>query len=256
MRKRPAQDRSAARAMIGTTTTGTTRGRRPRTGTRERVLDIACALLNENGSERVTTRSVADAAGINEGNLYYHFRTKEALVLALFERFEGDASALLGGGVPDATDPSLYQNRLRDWFVLTWRYRFLFRDGMILRALAPALAPRLRRLSGRLQDETRLVLAAMQEGGLLRIAPAELDQLLANLWIVSSYWISYLVTLRGVRRISPRHLGWGFAQVQALYRPFLTPVALAWVAAQGDAARPVFRHQALSALPLPVARTS
>ncbi|WP_148051082.1 TetR/AcrR family transcriptional regulator, partial [Pseudomonas fluorescens] len=78
--------------------------------TRDRILDAALDLFNGRGPDRVTTAEIAEAVKINEGNLYYHFRTKELLVLALFARFEVDAVALVasvdradeGGGAEGA----------------------------------------------------------------------------------------------------------------------------------------------------------
>ncbi len=68
---------------------------RARFSTRDRILDAALDLFNGRGPDRVTTAEIAEAVKINEGNLYYHFRTKELLVLALFARFEVDAVALV-----------------------------------------------------------------------------------------------------------------------------------------------------------------
>ncbi|MCQ8279701.1 TetR/AcrR family transcriptional regulator [Acetobacteraceae bacterium KSS8] len=191
----------------------------PRGPTRARIIETACVLFNRNGAERTTTRAIAEAAGINEGNLYYHFRSKELLVLAVFERFEHAADALLTDG--SSSTPFDYHLRLRGWFELTWAYRFLFRDVAGLEAIAPSLTVRLRRLSVRLQRRVRTMIAGLTEAGLLRIAPEESDRLLDNLWIVASYWIAFLVAHRGVKQIAPRHLEWGFAQVRSLFAPYL-----------------------------------
>ena len=51
--------------------------------TRQRILDTARALFNEQGLHRVGVREVARAAKMSPGNLAYHFPTKDALVSAL-----------------------------------------------------------------------------------------------------------------------------------------------------------------------------
>jgi AcrR family transcriptional regulator len=56
--------------------------------TRDRLIAVSLALFNERGPDRVTTAQIAEAAGVNEGNLYYYFKTKQALILAIFDRFE------------------------------------------------------------------------------------------------------------------------------------------------------------------------
>ena len=53
---------------------------------RERIVDTALQLFNERGSATVSTNHIAAAARISPGNLYYHFRNKEEIVRALFER--------------------------------------------------------------------------------------------------------------------------------------------------------------------------
>jgi AcrR family transcriptional regulator len=195
----------------------------PRPSTSDRVLDLACALFNEQGTEHVTTKMIAAAAAINEGNLYYHFRTKAALYEALFTRFEA-ASLDLFPAQPPASMAD-YAALLRNWFMLSWSYRFLFRDSLALLVAAPALAPRLRALSARLQAQNSAVLTAMQAQGLLIITPEASERLLANLWIVSSYWMNHLVLHQGVQSITPAHLHWGHEQVRSLYEPYLSPLA-------------------------------
>lgn len=195
-----------------------------RSGTRERILDVALNLLNAHGLERVTTRLLADSASINEGNLYYYFRTKDALCLALFARLEEEALHLLN--VPTEQGASLkpYTLMLRNWFLLSWSYRFLFRDIGAFGAGSPVLRRRVRRLSFRLRTEVKHILDDLRSYGLVILHAEAQEHLLANLWIVGSYWMSYLVLYQGVRTIRPEHLAWGMGQLRSLYEPYLTEV--------------------------------
>ena len=56
--------------------------------TKERILDASLALFNELGERKVTTNHIASHLQISPGNLYYHFKNKQAIIFALFERYE------------------------------------------------------------------------------------------------------------------------------------------------------------------------
>jgi AcrR family transcriptional regulator len=52
--------------------------------TRARLRDAALALFAEKGVDQTTTRDIAEAAGIAEGTIYRHFRSKEELIWDIF----------------------------------------------------------------------------------------------------------------------------------------------------------------------------
>ncbi len=199
-----------------------------RGSTRERILDVALNLLNERGPERMTTAQVAAAAQINEGNLYYYFRTKQALVLAIFERFDRDVDELLMVWT-DTNVPAAYLELLRKWFATVWRYRFLFRDLLGLLATSPELEKRINATSVRLREPVESIVETMHVAGLLEIPEVERQPLLGNVWIVATYWVIYLHVQNGVREFDETHLQWGLRQVLSLFRPYLIEEVRAWL---------------------------
>lgn len=50
---------------------------------REKILEAAMALLNEVGLDRLTTRRLAERLGVQQPALYWHFKSKSALLDAL-----------------------------------------------------------------------------------------------------------------------------------------------------------------------------
>ncbi len=54
---------------------------------RDRILDAVGQLSTELGAGNFTLEQVAQAAGVSKGGLLYHFPTKEALLLAMGERY-------------------------------------------------------------------------------------------------------------------------------------------------------------------------
>jgi AcrR family transcriptional regulator len=66
-------------------------------GTRERILDVALELFVANGFDKTSLREIADELGFTKAALYYHFRSKDDILLALHLRFH----ALLDGALEE-----------------------------------------------------------------------------------------------------------------------------------------------------------
>ena len=62
---------------------------RPRQDNEQALLDAAERLLREVGASGLTTRRVAEAAGLNHGLVHYYFGSMEELLLQVLERFTG-----------------------------------------------------------------------------------------------------------------------------------------------------------------------
>ncbi len=58
-----------------------------RTSAEEALLDAAERLLVDAGHAGITTRRLAEAAGVNHGLVHYYFGSNEALLLRALERF-------------------------------------------------------------------------------------------------------------------------------------------------------------------------
>ena len=67
---------------------------------RESLLRAAVAVFAETGSRGATTRRIARTAGVNEVTLFRHFRSKDELLHAAFERFGERATAYALPAVP------------------------------------------------------------------------------------------------------------------------------------------------------------
>jgi AcrR family transcriptional regulator len=178
--------------------------------TREKILATCRKLFNAKGVSVVTTAGIAEAVGINEGNLYYYFKKKADILNVLFDQFTEEQMQLLDGN----QDVHL-------WFQLMWDWRFFYRDSMALFTLEPLLRQRLQEMSDRVQTRALARLLEMVEQGQLNASEEELKVLLENSWIISTYWIEYLHSRHGITRVTRKHLETGYQQMLALYRPYL-----------------------------------
>ncbi len=93
---------------------------------RDRILEFALGLMNEEGAEAANTTRIAAALGISPGNLYYHFRNREEIVRVLFEALETEFRAVLVEDVGPPITPVRFAGFYLRSFDLAWRYRFFF----------------------------------------------------------------------------------------------------------------------------------
>jgi len=71
--------------------------------TRERILDVALDLFTEKGFDGTSLREIAERLGVTKAALYYHFASKDDILLALHMRLHEcgkGALAQMTGGEP------------------------------------------------------------------------------------------------------------------------------------------------------------
>ncbi|MEV6571545.1 helix-turn-helix domain-containing protein [Streptomyces sp. NPDC051577] len=56
-----------------------------RGNTRQRIQDVAVELFAEQGYEKTSLREIAERLEVTKAALYYHFKTKEDIIISLFE---------------------------------------------------------------------------------------------------------------------------------------------------------------------------
>jgi AcrR family transcriptional regulator len=157
---------------------------------RERILEVALSLFNEQGTGAVSTNHIAEAAGISPGNLYYHYRNKEEIIRALFELlFDAwDKTFQLPiDRVPtlDDLDALIAAN-----YQLIWEYRFAYREQAVLLRNDPELHERYLAIRQRGYEGFAALIDAFIDAGVLSPLsdPQELKVLTELCWIVSEQW--------------------------------------------------------------------
>ncbi len=69
---------------------------RSRTDTCARIQQIAVELFSEHGYEGTSLREIAERLGVTKAALYYHFKSKEDIILSLVEDYQAEMDALIG----------------------------------------------------------------------------------------------------------------------------------------------------------------
>ena len=82
-----------------------TRQRR-RGNTRQRIQDVALELFAEQGYEKTSLREIAERLDVTKAALYYHFKTKEEILVGIFEDLSRPMEDLIewGRGQPHSLE--------------------------------------------------------------------------------------------------------------------------------------------------------
>lgn len=162
-----------------------------RRDTRELILTTSLELFNLYGEPNVTTNHIADEADISPGNLYYHFRSKDDIVIELFKRFLVRFQPLI-----EITDEALLQAedlwfQLHLSFELKGEFRFLYRNLSDLTARIPSLNKAMRGLLKREHLSAWNSLSGLEHAGVLELDPQQKEMLADSILLALTYWIPF-----------------------------------------------------------------
>ena len=191
---------------------------------RDRILDLALTLMNEEGAEAANTTRIAAALGISPGNLYYHFRNKEEIVRVLFEALEIEFRAVLVEDVGPPIVPVRFAAFYLRSFDLAWRYRFFFGGLLGLLRRDEELAARYRALQDwALVELERIAGQLVKDGSMSRPRGREgLRSVALNTWLIWMNWIRFL-QISGKDVIQPSDMAAGASQLFDVLAPYLDP---------------------------------
>ena len=112
--------------------------------TRARLIAVTKRLIQEHGSDRVTLRTIAAAAKMKAGSIYYHFDSKDAIIRTVLESGVGGARQAVLQAIAEAGSTSSPLVRLRAALGAHVNYTIAEHFSSRLRAI--------RRLPKRLRD--------------------------------------------------------------------------------------------------------
>ncbi|UOO83057.1 TetR/AcrR family transcriptional regulator [Uruburuella testudinis] len=192
-----------------------------RPNTYNRIVDASLVLFNEEGERNISTNHIAAHLGISPGNLYYHFRNKDEIIVQLFKRYSEDLLEYLHGAVLP-TNVCNSVNYMAGIYDVMWRYRFLFSDVNTLLARSAELL-------GEHNDFTHakvsplLVKLLTRLNGLdiIRADETAMNDMAMNMWIVTKYWFDFDGSLRGRAKLTEDSKVRGIRRTLSLLRPYL-----------------------------------
>ncbi len=191
--------------------------------TQGKILDTAISLFNSQGTSRVSCNRIAEACGISKGNLHYHFKSKEEIILAIWARVALEIEEW-GEDADRPTIAHLAELTQRQ-FNLMWHYRFFYRELTILLDRDSLLKHRFQQLRQKRVDSIRRFFLALIANNVLVLSDGEksLESLLKIAWIITDHWMSFLAVED--KEIDSTTMQEGFELTLQLFMPLLTEEA-------------------------------
>ena len=158
--------------------------------TRDRILQTSLLLFNQEGEAPQTAVDISNALEISPGNLYYHFKGKDAIIRTLFGAFEDEMRVILRGSKGGVT--SIEDNWVYLYIILEeiYDFRFFYRDLGVLLDRYPDLAVRFRALVAEKRRTITRVLQDLAESDVLQLDPRLKAALTDQIMMSITFWLA------------------------------------------------------------------
>ena len=191
--------------------------------TRDKIINTAIQLFNEQGTKAVSTNHIATAIGISPGNLYYHFCNKEDIIRAIFEQMDAygleQYQAILNKYQPGSIEA------MEQTFIMiqefNWRYRFFKRELTALTMNDPLLKERFHSTNSQMLAMIRYTIdSGIANGSIKAMNDAEKGSFADAIWLVALFWLNYLEV--GGEEVNELTLRRGSDVLRTVLQPYLT----------------------------------
>lgn len=192
--------------------------------TQGKILDTAIVLFNEQGTARISCNRIAEECHISKGNLHYHFKSKEEIILAIWGRISAEIEQHWGEDAATPTITHLAELTQRQ-FNLMWRYRFFYRELNTILDRDSLLKHRFRQIRRQREESIRRFFLALIDSKVMVPPQGEnsIENLLRIAWIITEYWMSFIAVED--RDIDGESMQDGFQLTLQLFMPLLTDEA-------------------------------
>lgn len=172
--------------------------------TKEKIKKSALELFNNNDTLSISTNHIAQKAKISTGNLYYHYKNKEEIILDIYKdmskEFESFNSFEL---ILSDTNPLKILSDMFDKYGnLFLKYKFLIRDISTLLAIFPSLKELFLEKQKIRISQIENILKYLVSLNIIAIDDDEIPLRAKFNWFISSYWQIFSSTISEINQDS------------------------------------------------------
>ncbi|MDO5687557.1 MAG: TetR/AcrR family transcriptional regulator [Neisseria sp.] len=196
------------------------RPRKNKPNTYERIIDASLKLFNEEGERKISTNHISMHLVMSPGNLYYHFRNKDEIIMQLFKRYRHDILTFLEDSEAPQ-DAAGMRRFIADIFNIMWDYRFFFSDVNTLLSRSSELQDEHEKFT--LDQISPLIasyLERMNKSGVLSMDETDTEFFTVNFWILIKYWFVFDKSIHN-NHLDESSKRRGLRQILGLLRPYV-----------------------------------
>lgn len=159
--------------------------------TNEKIRNQALILFNDKGVDQVSSLEISQALKISYGNLTYHYKKKDDIVLALYSQMQQELNTAINRLVQCIFEETFYLKLVNEIFEIIWDYRFIYLNINSLMNQFEFIAESEKSYSAmRIKILNRAKKYLIQEGYLKSEANNNYESLIQNLNMILYGWIN------------------------------------------------------------------
>ena len=160
---------------------------------KEKILNAALLLYNEQGIRNITTRHIAASIGMSGGNLHYHFKHTEDIIRALFDELALAYDELMANAQSVPIDLKAIAFLAESSFKLVNKYRFIFINFVEIGNWIPEIRDVYYQLIKKREQQFLKVFEDLIANGIFRddIPTANKSGLVKQFFIINDFWLSH-----------------------------------------------------------------
>ena len=196
--------------------------------TRDKIVQASIELFNEKGERNVTTNHIAAHLSISPGNLYYHFRNKEDIILSIYEECSRhlleDTFIQVSPDIKPLDSIILYMDEA---FKIMRKYSFLYSNLAVLLAKSPQLHEKYVVVQQVLAKRVSDMLLSLRSDNMISFQDDDLNDIVSILRLVNTFWVSFYQTQNYNCEVNDAVFYEGVLKILVVLRPYTVDSALA-----------------------------
>jgi len=194
--------------------------------TRDKIAVTALRLFNEKGERNITTNHIAAELSISPGNLYYHFKNKQAIIREIFDTYSVELiEHFLPVNLKDDTFIKL-KRYLDNVFSLMWKYRFLYANLPQILQKDAHLHTQYLNLQQQSKQNLHRIFISFSELNLIKLDEQEIEPVISTLQLIMFSWLSYQLSVSLNSAVTETIVYQGVLQMMAIIKPYATDIGI------------------------------